>query len=108
MESGYLTILIYMGAVVFLSAAILGVSAWVGVKRPTREKLSPYECGIQPVGDARERGVELAHRTHVARHFRVVQVGQQVGERLVVARPSRLMDLAAGMHVRPVDPPPGR
>ena len=55
MESGYLTILIYMGAVVFLSAAILGVSAWVGVKRPTREKLSPYECGIQPVGDARER-----------------------------------------------------
>jgi NADH-quinone oxidoreductase subunit A len=55
MESGYLTILIYMGAVVFLAAAILGMSAWVGVKRPTREKLSPYECGIQPVGDARER-----------------------------------------------------
>jgi NADH-quinone oxidoreductase subunit A len=55
MESGYLTILIYMGAVVFLAAAILGASAWVGVHRPTREKLSPYECGIQPVGDARER-----------------------------------------------------
>jgi NADH-quinone oxidoreductase subunit A len=55
METGYLTILIYMGAVVFLAAAILGMSAWVGVKRPTREKLSPYECGIQPVGDARER-----------------------------------------------------
>jgi NADH-quinone oxidoreductase subunit A len=55
MESGYLTILIYMGAVVLLAAAILGMSAWVGVKRPTREKLSPYECGIQPVGDARQR-----------------------------------------------------
>jgi NADH-quinone oxidoreductase subunit A len=55
MESGYLAIWIYMGAVVFLAAAILGMSAWVGVKRPTREKLSPYECGIQPVGDARER-----------------------------------------------------
>lgn len=55
MESGYLTILIYMAAVVFLAAAILGMSAWVGVKRPTREKLAPYECGIQPVGDARER-----------------------------------------------------
>lgn len=55
METGYLTILIYMGAVVFLAAAILGLSAWVGVKRPTREKLSPYECGIQPVGDARDR-----------------------------------------------------
>jgi NADH-quinone oxidoreductase subunit A len=55
MESGYLTILIYMAAVVFLAVAILGMSAWVGVRRPTREKLSPYECGIQPVGDARER-----------------------------------------------------
>ncbi len=55
MESSYLTILIYMAAVVFLGVAILGMSAWVGVKRPTREKLSPYECGIQPVGDARER-----------------------------------------------------
>lgn len=55
MESGYLTIVIYMAAVVFLAVAILGMSAWVGVKRPTREKLSPYECGIQPVGDARER-----------------------------------------------------
>jgi NADH-quinone oxidoreductase subunit A len=55
METGYLTILIYMAAVVFLSAAILGMSAWVGVKRPSREKLAPYECGIQPVGDARER-----------------------------------------------------
>jgi NADH-quinone oxidoreductase subunit A len=55
METGYLTILIYMAAVVFLAAAILGMSAWVGVKRPSREKLAPYECGIQPVGDARER-----------------------------------------------------
>ena len=55
METGYLSILIYAGAVMGLAAAILGLSAWVGVKRPTREKLSPYECGIAPVGDARER-----------------------------------------------------
>lgn len=34
---------------------MLGLSAWVGIKRPSRVKLSPYECGIQPVGDARER-----------------------------------------------------
>ena len=34
---------------------MLGLSAWVGVKRPSREKLSPYECGIPPVGNARER-----------------------------------------------------
>ena len=55
MATSYLTILIYIGAVVFLAAAILGMSAWVGVKRRSREKLSPYECGIAPVGDARER-----------------------------------------------------
>ncbi len=55
METGYLSILIYTGAVMILAAAILGLSAWVGVKRPTREKLSPYECGIAPVGNARER-----------------------------------------------------
>jgi len=27
----------------------------VGPKRPTPEKLAPYECGMPPVGDARER-----------------------------------------------------
>lgn len=55
METVYLSILIYAGIVMILAAAILGMSAWVGVKRPTREKLAPYECGITPVGDARER-----------------------------------------------------
>ncbi len=34
---------------------MLALSAWVGAKPPSREKLSPYECGIPPVGDARER-----------------------------------------------------
>lgn len=55
MQSSYLPILVHLIVVAVLGAAILGVSAWVGVKRPSREKLSPYECGITPVGDARER-----------------------------------------------------
>ena len=42
-------------AVVALALAILGLSWWVGIKRPSQAKLSPYECGITPVGDARER-----------------------------------------------------
>ena len=42
-------------AVVVVSAAILALSAWVGVKRPSQAKLSPYECGSPPVGSARER-----------------------------------------------------
>jgi NADH-quinone oxidoreductase subunit A len=27
----------------------------VGPRRPTAEKMAPYECGMPPVGDARER-----------------------------------------------------
>src|SRR6201987_1923560 len=27
----------------------------LGPKKPTAEKLAPYECGMPPVGDARER-----------------------------------------------------
>ena len=55
MTSPYLPLLIYFLVVVAVSAAILGLSAWVGVKRPSQAKLSPYECGSPPVGDARER-----------------------------------------------------
>ncbi len=55
MQSSYLPILVHLIVVVVIGAGILGLSAWVGVKRPSRAKLSPYECGIQPVGDARER-----------------------------------------------------
>lgn len=55
MAGNYLSIAIYGGAVVLLAATILGASAWVGNHRPSREKLSPYECGIAPVGNARER-----------------------------------------------------
>jgi NADH-quinone oxidoreductase subunit A len=51
----YLPVLVHFLVVVALALIILGLSAWVGVKRPSREKLAPYECGIQPVGDARER-----------------------------------------------------
>lgn len=55
MLGDYVPILIHLAVVVAIAAAILGLSAWVGVKRPSREKLSPYECGIPPVGNARER-----------------------------------------------------
>ncbi len=51
----YLPILVHFLVVVAVASAILGLSAWVGVKRPSREKLTPYECGSPPVGDTRER-----------------------------------------------------
>lgn len=55
MTSAYFPILVHFLVIVGVAAAMLGLSAWVGVKRPSKEKLSPYECGIPPVGDARER-----------------------------------------------------
>ncbi len=30
--------------------------SWIiGQRKPTRAKMSPYECGMAPIGDARER-----------------------------------------------------
>jgi NADH-quinone oxidoreductase subunit A len=55
MLGDYLPILVHFLVVVALVATILAVSAWVGVRRPSAEKMAPYECGIPPVGDARER-----------------------------------------------------
>jgi len=55
MLGNYLPILVHFVVVLLIASAIMGLSAWVGVKRPSREKLAPYECGIPPVGDARER-----------------------------------------------------
>jgi NADH-quinone oxidoreductase subunit A len=55
MLQNYLPILIQALLAAVVAGAILGVSTLVGVRRPTREKLSPYECGITPVGDARAR-----------------------------------------------------
>jgi NADH-quinone oxidoreductase subunit A len=33
----------------------IGFSLFLGTRKPTVEKLSPYECGIDPVGSAHER-----------------------------------------------------
>jgi NADH-quinone oxidoreductase subunit A len=55
MAGVYGPILLHLMVVVAIAMGMLGLSWWVGIRRPTREKLSPYECGIAPVGDARER-----------------------------------------------------
>ncbi len=51
----YLPILVHFLVVATLALIIMALSSLVGMKRPTREKLSPYECGIPPVGNAREK-----------------------------------------------------
>jgi len=55
MIGDYVPVLVHVLVVVALGSAMIGLSTWVGVKRPSREKLAPYECGSSPVGDARER-----------------------------------------------------
>ena len=37
------------------AAGSVALSLVLGPKKPTPEKLAPYECGMPPVGDARER-----------------------------------------------------
>jgi len=51
----YLPLLVHFLLAGALAAAIVLLSWIVGHRKPTRAKLSPYECGMTPVGDARER-----------------------------------------------------
>ena len=51
----YLPILIFLfGAIAFAGSTILA-SSLIVPRRSNRAKMSPYECGAEPVGDARER-----------------------------------------------------
>ena len=45
--------MVLLGAVVGLGGLV--ISSVLGPKNPTPEKLAAYECGMPPVGDARER-----------------------------------------------------
>ncbi len=49
----YLPILIFMGIAVFLSLVVVIIPKILGVHKPDFEKISPYECGFEPFGDAR-------------------------------------------------------
>ena len=51
----YVPILILVTLAALFAAAGILVSSLLGPRRPDPEKLSPYECGVEPVGTARER-----------------------------------------------------
>jgi NADH-quinone oxidoreductase subunit A len=56
-ESGlhaYLPLLLHLLIAVVLASALTAASVLVGWKRPNRAKQQAYECGVEPVGDARE------------------------------------------------------
>lgn len=53
--SAYVPVLLLVGFVIANAAMIIGLSHLKLRARPTPEKLIPYESGIPPLGDARER-----------------------------------------------------
>ena len=52
---GFLPILIMIGLGVGFAGGSVLLSQFVGPWKPTPEKSATYECGMPPVGDARER-----------------------------------------------------
>ena len=52
---GWLSILLMIALGATFGVVALTLSGLLGPRKPTPEKLAPYECGMPPVGDARER-----------------------------------------------------
>jgi NADH-quinone oxidoreductase subunit A len=52
---GAFTLIVYGILVIAFIASQLFLASWLGEKKPTREKLRPYECGVIPTGAARLR-----------------------------------------------------
>ncbi|HVZ47567.1 MAG TPA: NADH-quinone oxidoreductase subunit A [Gemmatimonadaceae bacterium] len=55
MDRTYFPVLLLLGFVVANAVGMLGLSHFTMRSRPTPEKQTPYESGITPLGDARER-----------------------------------------------------
>src|SRR6266436_1399666 len=53
--ANYLPLLIHFLVALALAGVIVLLSSLIGYRRPTPAKMSPYECGMTPVGDARGR-----------------------------------------------------
>lgn len=51
----YLPLLLQIAVAFGLAAVFVTASWFIGRHRNTKTKLAPYECGIEPVGDARRR-----------------------------------------------------
>jgi NADH-quinone oxidoreductase subunit A len=52
---GFIPILIMLGLGAGFAGGSVLLSQFLGPRKPTPEKLAPYECGMPAVGDARER-----------------------------------------------------
>jgi NADH-quinone oxidoreductase subunit A len=50
----YAPLVLYLLIAGLLASALTAVSVLVGWRRPSRAKQQPYECGMEPTGNARE------------------------------------------------------
>ncbi|HXZ29124.1 MAG TPA: NADH-quinone oxidoreductase subunit A [Terriglobales bacterium] len=55
MPSNYVPIFIFAAVVAVLIPATLIVAKLVRPSKPEKIKLMPYECGVDPIGDSRQR-----------------------------------------------------
>ena len=55
MNDGYLGIVVLMVIAAILAVALVSICWLLGPKKNTPYKSAPYECGVAPVGDAKER-----------------------------------------------------
>ena len=55
MLTEYLPVLLFLLVSIIFSIGVLSLSFIVSPKKPSNEKLSPYECGFEPFDDARTK-----------------------------------------------------
>ena len=55
MKAEYVPLILLIGFVVVNAVGMLAISHLVSPQRPTKLKRAPYESGMSPLGDARER-----------------------------------------------------
>jgi NADH-quinone oxidoreductase subunit A len=51
----YLPIIIFLGIAIVMACIVVIIPYIIAIKNPDEEKLSQYECGFEPLGDARSR-----------------------------------------------------
>ncbi len=55
LPQNYVPIFIFMAIVGILIPLTLGIAKLVRPEKPEKVKLMPYECGVDPIGDSRQR-----------------------------------------------------
>jgi NADH-quinone oxidoreductase subunit A len=55
MIESYIPIFIQISVAILLALLLSGLGVFIGIKRRTKQKLTSYESGLEPVGTAKQR-----------------------------------------------------